>query len=228
MDVTSTLADRAAELLTAQADPARAGQMAAYMKSEAPFFGVPSQQRMVISRKLVAEFPAESRREYVESVRSLWSGDHRELKYLAVSYARSFSPYVTLSSLPLYRTMIQEGAWWDFVDEIASHLVGEVLLNQRAKATHRITPWIDDEDLWLRRTSIICQLRHKERTDTGLLERSCTQNLSDTDFFIRKAIGWALREFAKTEPDWVRAYVQEHRDEMSHLTAREATKHLVT
>ena len=216
----------ALSLLCEVADPARAEQMAAYMKTNMPFHGVTSQSRKSISRQLTSQFPASSRGEYERAVRTLWRGTHREEKYLAIAYARSFPRFVTLSSIPLYRTMITQGAWWDLVDDIASHLVGGVLLEQRDRATPRMESWTTSNDMWLRRTSIICQLRHKEDTDTNLLEVACTRNLWSTEFFIRKAIGWALREYAKTDPGWVIEYVSRHEHEMSGLTYREAMKHL--
>ena len=126
----------------------------------------------------------------------------------------------------MYRTMITQGAWWDFVDEIAAHLVGSVLLRQRDRLTPTMESWTTSNDMWLARTSIICQLRHKAETDTELLDSACTRNLESTEFFIRKAIGWALREYAKTDPAWVIGYVERHEDEMSGLTYREAMKHL--
>lgn len=220
------LADRAAELLAANADDDRAVAMAAYMKTDMPFYGVTAQARKVISRRLATEFPATSRSDYELAVRALWHGSHREEKYLAVAYARSFQRYVTLSSLPMYRLMITQGAWWDFVDEIAAHLVGTVLFNQRDQLTPRMEEWTTERDMWLRRTSILAQLRHKAATDTELLGGACTRNMEDTAFFIRKAIGWALREYAKTNPTWVLAYVSHHQREMSGLTYREAMKHL--
>jgi 3-methyladenine DNA glycosylase AlkD len=217
---------RAQGLLTQAADPAKAGPMASYMKTEMPFYGVSSRERKVISRLLAREFPARSRTEYEHGVRTLWNGEYREEKYLAIAYARLFPQYVTLSSIPMYRTMITQGAWWDFVDEIAAHLVGSVLLRQRDRLTPTMESWTMSSDMWLRRTSIICQLRHKADTDTALLEAACTRNLESTEFFIRKAIGWALREFSKTDPAWVIGYVERHKDEMSGLTHREAVKHL--
>ncbi|MCL1588813.1 MAG: DNA alkylation repair protein [Actinomycetia bacterium] len=221
-----TIDARAQELLTQAADPAKAGPMAAYMKTEMPFYGVSSHKRKVISRLLATEFPATSRAEYVHAVRTLWHGEFREEKYLAIAYARLFPHYVTLSSIPMYRTMITQGAWWDFIDEIAAHLVGSVLLRQRDRLTPTMESWTMSTDMWLARTSIICQLRHKADTDTEFLDSACTRNLESTEFFIRKAIGWALREFGKTNPAWVIGYVERHQDEMSGLTHREAVKHL--
>jgi 3-methyladenine DNA glycosylase AlkD len=217
---------RARELLIQSADPAKAGPMASYMKSEMPFYGVSSRERKVISRLLAKEFPVTSRANYAHAVRTLWHGEFREEKYLAIAYARLFPRYVTLSSIPIYKTMIAQGAWWDFVDEIAAHLVGSVLLSQRDRLTPTMESWAMSNDLWLARASIICQLRHKAETDTMLLETACTRNLESTEFFIRKAIGWALREYARTDPAWVIAYVERHGNEMSGLTYREAMKHL--
>ena len=220
------IADRVQELLTEAGEPSRAEAMAAYMKTDMPFYGVSSPERKRIARTLRTEFPATTRREYERNVRSMWRGDSREEKYMAIAYARSFPSFVSLSSIPLYQTMITQGAWWDFVDEIASHLIGTVLLNQRDKLSPRMDVWTTDRNMWLRRTSILCQLRHKTATDTALLDVACTSNLAETEFFIRKAIGWALREYAKTDPEWVLAYVSEHENDMSGLTHREAMKHL--
>ena len=220
------IAVRARVLLSGSADPDKAPAMAGYMKTEMPFYGVTSQPRKVISGQLLREFPATSRIDYERAVRTLWRGTYREEKYLAVAYARSFPRYVTLSSIPMYRTMITQGAWWDFVDEIAAHLVGTVLLNQRDKLTPTMEEWAAGSEMWLRRTSILSQLRHKADTDTSLLARTCTWNLDSTEFFIRKAIGWSLREYAKTDPSWVLGYVSQHEAEMSGLTYREAMKHL--
>ena len=222
----AAIATRAQELLAEAGDPSRAGAMAAYMKTTTQFYGVTSPERATISRVLLREFPATRRIEYEAAVRSLWRGSHREEKYLAVSYARSFPRYVTLSSIPMYQMMITQGAWWDFVDEIAAHLVGTVLFNQRTKLTPRMEAWTTSADMWLRRTSILAQLRHKAETDTTLLDITCTTNLGSMDFFIRKAIGWTLREYAKTDPAWVLEYVLRHEAEMSGLTKREAMKHL--
>lgn len=215
-----------AERLTEAADPAKAGPMAAYMKTCTPFYGVQAGGRKPIARAAVREFPPRTRDDYRSAVLALWRQSHREERYLAIEYARAFPRFVTLSSVPLYRRMIVEGAWWDLVDEIAVHLVGRVLLNQRTRMTPKIRAWIGDPDLWLRRTAIISQLGHKTATDTDLLFTACEQRMHEREFFTRKAIGWALREFAKTDPAAVRAFVIEHRDDLSGLSYREATKHL--
>jgi len=212
--------------LIAAADPAKAGPMAAYMKTDMPFYGVQKAGRTPIMRRLKREFSPQDRAEYGEAVFALWRLPHREEKYLALSYARAFDEFIVFGSMPLYEQMVTEGAWWDLVDEVASWLVGRVLLKERNRTEPVVRSWIPSGDMWLKRTSIICQLKHKADTDTSLLADACTANLPDGEFFIRKAIGWALREYAKTDPDWVRGFVADHRAEMSGLSCREATKHL--
>ncbi|MCH8154356.1 MAG: DNA alkylation repair protein [Proteobacteria bacterium] len=163
--------------------------------------------------------------EYREAVLGLWVLPHREQQYLALAYAKAFPQYVTLSSVPLYRHLIVDGAWWDLVDDIAVKLVGGVLFKQRERMTPKVRAWIDHKNMWLRRTAIIAQIGHKADTDEWLLFDACAARLHESEFFIRKSIGWALREYARTAPDEVRAFAADHR-EMSGLSFREATKHL--
>jgi 3-methyladenine DNA glycosylase AlkD len=212
--------------LAKAADPAKAGPMATYMKTDMPFYGVQKAGRNPILRRLKREFAPDDLGEYVESVSALWELPHREEKYLALGYARAFDQFVGIESMPLYKRIVVEGAWWDFVDETASRLVGRVLFKERSLTEPTVRSWICAEDMWLRRTSIICQLTHNAETDTVLLGDACTANLADNEFFIRKAIGWALRQYARTDPVWVRAYVEEHGGALSGLSHREATKHL--
>ena len=226
MDVDG-LVDFAATRLRAAADPAKAAPMAAYMKTDTPFYGVQKAGRATVEREVVNRYPPERRADYRQAVLALWNQPHREERYLAIDYACSFPQYVTVSSIPLYRRMIVEGAWWDFVDAIAIHLVGQALLHQREATTPTVVAWIDDPDLWLRRSSIIGQIGHKGATDTGLLFGACLSRMHEKEFFIRKAIGWALRDYAKTNQSEVREFVRAHRSEMSGLSFREATKHLV-
>jgi 3-methyladenine DNA glycosylase AlkD len=128
--------------------------------------------------------------------------------------------------LDLYRHLIVTGAWWDHVDEIASHLVGGVLASHRAAVTPVVRHWAVDGDPWLRRTSVICQLRHGADTDLDLLRQAIEANVADTSFWLRQAIGWALRQQAKTNPEWVRAEVDRLGGRLSGLSRREALKHL--
>jgi 3-methyladenine DNA glycosylase AlkD len=225
VDVNGLIASVEVDLAEA-ADPTKAEPMAAYMKTDMPFYGVQKAGRTPILRRLKREFVPTDIVEYHEAVTALWQLPHREEKYLALSYAGAFDEYVDTGSMLMYERIIVEGAWWDFVDEAAARLVGRVLFKEPLRTESTIRSWIGAQDMWLRRTSIICQLKHKDATDSALLADACTANLADTEFFIRKAIGWALREYSKTDPEWVSRYVADNRDSFSGLSYREATKYL--
>lgn len=221
---TAAAARFATRSLVAAGDPQTAAGMAAYMKSTMPCHGVTQAGRTPILRELKTRWVPDTKAEYTALVEALWDLPHRESKYLAIGIARAHDRFVTRSSLPLYRRMIVDGAWWDFVDEIAIHLVGRVLLHDREPTTPTMRRWNAHRDLWLRRTSIICQVAHKDQTDASLLFDHCSARAHETDFFIRKAIGWALRAYAYVDPDAVRDFVT--RTDLSGLSRREATKHL--
>ena len=212
--------------LAEAANPEKAAGMQAYMKTEMPFYGVQKPGRTPILRRLVREFAPEDRDEYESLVLALWALPHREEKYLAQGVAVSHRQYMVPESLPLFRRMITEGAWWDFVDETATHMVRYLVINHADGTWPTVDTWIDDDDLWLRRSAIICQVGAKEHTDSERLFRFCERRAFEEEFFIRKAIGWALREYAKTDADPVAGFVNEHREELSGLSFREATKHI--
>ena len=212
--------------LTRLADPDKAPQMAAYLKTDMPFYGVPTPDRRQIGRHLKREFAPESATEYRATVETLWELPHREEKYLAIDVARAHPGFITFGQLDLYQKLIVEGAWWDFVDTIASGIIGRVLLNDRTRMRPVLDEWIDCDDLWLRRTAIISQLEHKDATDSGMLFDYCLRRAFEKEFFIRKAIGWALRQYARTDPEAVTGFLLEHREQLSGLSFREAAKHL--
>jgi 3-methyladenine DNA glycosylase AlkD len=208
------------------ADPAKAGPMAAYMKTDMPFLGVQATERRNLFRQVKRSFPIADRADYEAAVTELWSLPYREQKYMAIAVAGMAPAHITPASLPLYERLVREGAWWDFVDEIAQHLVGAVLAKHPRETWPVMDAWIDDAHMWIRRTAILCQNRHKQHTDTGRLFRYCLARASETEFFIRKAIGWALRQYSHTDPDAVQEFLREHRAELSPLSVREAAKAL--
>jgi len=214
------------EELAARANPEKAEGMQAYMKTDMPFYGVQKPGRVEIMRQLKKNFAPSDRDEYEGLVVALWELDHREEKYLAQGFATTFERFIVPESLPLYRRFIVEGAWWDFVDEAAIHMIRPLVLDYPHEVWPVVDGWIDDDDMWLRRTAIICQVGAKERTDADRVFSYCTKRMHETEFFIRKAIGWALREYAKTDPNAVADFVAEHRVQLSGLSYREATKHI--
>jgi 3-methyladenine DNA glycosylase AlkD len=222
--------DELARYVTAQlkllADPKKAPAMAAYMKTTQPFLGVPTPMRAAMLKQMGDRFAPADQKSYARSVMALWKLPHREEQYCAISFARRYEQFITPASLPLYERMVREGAWWDFVDEIAVNLVGAVYGKFRAQTRPFIERWIDDEDMWIRRTALLSHLKHKRDTDAAQLFEHCLKRAHEPEFFIRKAIGWALREYSKTDPRAVRAFLTRNRKQLSNLSYAEASKHL--
>lgn len=214
------------DALAERADPDKAQRMAAYMKTDMPFYGVQKPGRTEVFRALKRDFVPANRDQYQELITTLWELPHREEKYLAQAAAEAFPAFIVPDSLPLYRRFIVEGAWWDFVDGTATHLIRELVLRYPDEIWPVVDRWIDHRNLWLRRAAILCQVGAKNRTDTDRMFRYCSSRAHETEFFIRKAIGWALRDYARTDPEAVAAFVSVHRSSLSGLSFREATKHI--
>jgi 3-methyladenine DNA glycosylase AlkD len=212
--------------LAEQANPDKAAQMQAYMKTEMPFYGVQKPGLIPVLRHVVKNFPPSTRAEYERLVLALWRLPHREEKYIAQRVAVKHRQFMVPASLPLYRRFVVEGAWWDFVDEASTHMVRELVLEFPLEVWPKVDTWIDADDMWLRRSAIICQVGAKERTDADRLFSFCEQRAFEKEFFIRKAIGWSLREYAKTDAAAVAAFATSHREDLSGLSYREATKHI--
>jgi len=226
-DRASAIVRFVSDSLALHANPRKAIEMAAYMKTAMPFYGVQQSARGVIQRDIKTRFKVASRRDYERVVLSLWRLRHREEKYLAIAVAQMYPDFIRPESIPLYERLIREGAWWDFVDEIAGRILGRLLLNDRREVWASIDRWIDDDDLWIRRAAIICQLKLKEHTDHARLFRYCLARAGDEDFFIRKGIGWALRQYSYTAPERVRGFLLENRNRLSPLSYREGAKVLI-
>jgi 3-methyladenine DNA glycosylase AlkD len=221
----SELIDR----LTAAGDPRRAVDQQRYMKSALPFHGVPVPQARRIAAAVARDHPCADRRAWQTTVLDVWRrATHREQRYGAeeLAYLRPYRPWLDADALPMLEEMIVTGAWWDHVDRLAGHHVGHALDHDRDRVRPVVWAWATDTDLWKRRTAILCQLRAGPRTDLDLLAHAIGASTPSDEFFLRKAIGWALRQYARTDPDWVRRYVTDHDDELSPLSRREAMKHL--
>lgn len=212
--------------LTEAAIPELAPGMQAYMKSAMPYLGVrrPEVRRLV--RAVEKAHPLSSEGALTAAVTELWDrATYREQQYAATELLNTARTrrHPPAGRLVLVRRLMVEGAWWDHVDEL-SHRVGELLTEHPDVIRPQLLAWSSGDDPWLRRSSIICQLGFRDRTDLDLLTRAIGANSAEPGFFLRKAIGWALREYARTDPDWVRAFVAAHT--LSPLSVREALKHL--
>jgi 3-methyladenine DNA glycosylase AlkD len=215
--------------LAARADPSKAPQMQAYLKTEMPCLGVTVPLQREIAARAAAEFPLESFADWRDTVLELRRGAKQREELGCAGFLagqRRYRAFQTLEALPVYEELIVQGAWWDLVDEIATHRLGPLLLSYPAEMGKAMLTWSRDESLWKRRSSIICQITLKKKTDLELLYACIEPNLADKDFFIRKAIGWALRSYVYTDPDEVARYVRENESRLSPLSRREALRNI--
>ncbi len=222
----------AAEVLTrltqvygAARDPARAAPMAAYMRDRFPFLGIPSPAQKALAREIVAGLPAPTEADLRAVAEGCWTLPEREYQYFACGWLRRHAGICGPGFLDTAQFLVTTKPWWDTVDALAAHLVGPLVTRHPALAA-TMDAWIGDPDVWLVRTALLHQLTYREATDAARLFRHCTRQAGHPDFFVRKAIGWALRQYARTDPDAVGRYVREHRTRLSPLSVREATKHL--
>ena len=216
--------------LEERADPAKAPGMQAYMKSEMPYLGVQTPSLRVLCREVFSAHPVDTQARWLDTVLALWRrAQYREERYAAINLAgyRAYRDHQTLESLPTCEEMVVEGAWWDYVDAIATRLVGALLTRHPREMKPRMRTWARGTDIWKRRTAILSQLSFKGATDIDLLHACIAPSIERREFFLRKAIGWALREHAKTDPDGVVDHVVANAHRMSALSKREALRNLI-
>jgi len=229
MKKAKTLLEALRRELARVADPVKAPAMQAYMKSEMPYHGVSSTPARLVFKQVFSDLPFSDQAGWREHVLALWRGARfREERYGALWLAgdKRARPFQTFAALPMYEEIIVTGAWWDYVDDVASHRLGELLRREPARMKKAMLRWSRSDDMWKRRSSIICQLSFKEETDKELLYACIEPSLDSKEFFLRKAIGWALRQLAWTHPGEVARYVRENEARMSGLSKREACKNM--
>jgi 3-methyladenine DNA glycosylase AlkD len=216
--------------LASAGDPARAVHQQAYMKSTMPFRGVTLPEVRRLTRAALTDHPVADQAELVAVVRELWDdAAFREERYasLTLLHLPRHRRWRDLTLLPLYEHFVVTGRWWDLVDDVATHALGELLRLRPDEVAPEMRRWAADADLWRRRAALVCQVGAKGDTDSQLLADVIEAAVVERDFFVRKGIGWVLRDYARTNPDWVREFVAAHADVLSPLSVREATKHLV-
>lgn len=213
------------EALAEHASPTAAIPMAAYMKGHFAFLGIKTPVRKAAIKDFIAAGRHVSDEELLAVAAGLWAEPEREYQYTACELLRRWSPRFEPDAIDDIEQLIITKSWWDTVDGLAGRTVG-TLVAQHPQLVTLMDQWIDDDNMWLNRTALIHQLFRKETTDVTRLFAYCERQAAHTDFFVRKAIGWALRQHAHTDPDAVRAFVAAHEGELSGLSKREALKHL--
>lgn len=204
-------------------NPEQAAQMASYMRNQFPFLGIQTTKRRQLSKDFIKLSKADKVVDW-DLVTELWQLDEREFQYLATDYLREMRKYLTLEDVPKLRHLVISKSWWDTVDSL-DRTIGNITFPS-PKIDAIMLSWSTDDNFWLRRIAIDHQLLRKEKMNVELLEKILVNNLNQTEFFINKAMGWILRDYSKTNPEWVRDFIGRYSDSLSKLTIREGSKYI--
>ena len=201
----------------------QARQMSKYMLNKFEYIGIKTPERRKIFKNFFKEYKNEEKIDW-EFVNKCWENKYREFQYVAADYLKNMKDKLTIDDIPKLKQLVLEKSWWDTIDNL-DMTIGALALKD-SNVNKILLEWSLDENIWLRRIAINHQLLRKEKTNAELLEKILKNNLGQTEFFINKAIGWALRDYSKTNSEWVKNFIEENEEKMSKLSIREAGKYL--
>ena len=205
-------------------NPENIKPMSDYMKGKFEYFGIKTPQRREISKEIFTEFGLPDEENFVTIVKELWSEPQRELHYFALDLINKIQKKLSGNYLEVWEYLIITNSWWDSVDGIASNIIGDHFVKYKSDKIPVTRKWMDSGNIWLQRSALLFQLKYKKATDVEILDTYIRELASSKEFFIQKAIGWILREYSKSNPDWVRQFVMKIK--LASLSYREATKYV--
>ena len=200
-----------------------AESMSKYMQDKFRFLGVRGATRTEIYKKY---FPDARKTKTIDwdFVESCWNKEEREFQYVVVYYLKAMQKFLKREDISKLKYLIVTKSWWDTVDLLAK-VIGSLVI--RIEGYDKIMlEWSKDSNIWLRRVAILYQLSLKDKVDEIILDKILVNNLGDNEFFINKAVGWALRDYSKFNPEWVREFIKKNKDNMANLSIREASKYI--
>jgi len=222
--VKSSFVDNIANAFANEANQDRADAMSAYMKNKFVFFGIPAPKRKEIVHSELKTLELKDSNELHTLLSDLWDKPEREWHYTAMIIAERYKKLWNKDSIRVFEEMLIHASWWDTVDTISSHCIGPFFQKYPELKKEYLYQWENSSNMWLKRVCIIHQLTYKQGTDTDYLEKIIFMNQDSKEFFIQKAIGWALRQYAKVNPNWVNNFV--YSNTLKPLSSREALKNI--
>ena len=201
----------------------QAQKMSKYMLNKFEYIGIKTPERRKIFKNFFKEYKNEEKIDW-EFVNKCWKNKYREFQYIAADYLKNMKDKLTRDDIPKLKQLILKKSWWDTIDNL-DMTIGALALKD-SNVNKILLEWSIDENIWLRRIAIDHQLLRKEKTNTELLEKVLENNLGQAEFFINKSIGWALRDYSKTNPEWVKNFIEKNKEKMAKLSIREASKYL--
>ena len=207
-------------------NPKIAAPMSAYMKNHFPFHGITSQHRTELLKDLLSKENLPEHNDLPLICRQLWQLPQREYTYAALTLMTKFHKKLTPTDIPWLIYLVTQKSWWDSVDTLAGSVLSTLVNRLPDTLWPNFEPLISADNFWLNRTAIIVQLKMRDKTDTDFLTAAILPHMHNKEFFLRKAIGWSLRQYARHNPQWVIDFVQQHQELLSGLSKREALKRL--
>ena len=201
----------------------QAQRMSKYMLNKFEYIGIKTPERRKIFKNFFSEYKNEEKIDW-EFVNKCWENKYREFQYVAADYLKNMKDKLTINDIPKFKRLILEKSWWDTIDNL-DMTIGALALKD-SNVNKILLEWSLDENIWLRRIAIDHQLLRKEKTNAELLEKILKNNLGQAEFFINKAIGWALRDYSKISPEWVKNFIEKNKENMAKLSIKEASKYL--
>ncbi|WP_299571574.1 DNA alkylation repair protein [uncultured Leptotrichia sp.] len=201
----------------------QARQMSKYMLNKFEYIGIKTPERRKIFKNFFKEYKNEEKIDW-EFVNKCWENRYREFQYVAADYLKDKKDKLTIDDIPKIKQFTLKKSCWDTIDNL-DMTIGALALKD-SNVNKILLEWSIDENIWLRRIAIDHQLLRKEKTNTELLEKILKNNLGQAEFFINKAIGWALRDYSKTNPEWVKNFIEKNKEKMAKLSIKEASKYL--
>ncbi len=211
------------KIFESREDKKNAVAMSKYMRNLFDFYGLPTPKRKEVYSDFIKAEKKEKKIDW-EFLDKCYDDRHREFQYLVYDYLLATKQYVSFENIPKIKKYIITKSWWDTIDFLCK-VIGDIgLRNSRVKDL--MIDWSKNENIWLKRTAIEHQLGLKEKTDKELLEQVIVNNFGSDEFFVNKAIGWALRDYSKTDSEFVKGFINKHKDRMNHLSIKEASKYI--
>ena len=206
-----------------QEDKENAITMSKYMRNLFDFYGIPTPKRKEIYKDFIKE---EKRKKIInwEFLDKCYEDDHREFQYLVSDYLQTMKQYASYEDISKIKNYILTKSWWDTIDFLC-RVIGDIGLRD-SRVSDLMLKWSKDSNIWIKRTAIEHQLSLKEKTNKELLEQIIVNSFGTNEFFINKAIGWSLREYSKTNPEWVRSFIDKYKDKMHSLSIKEGSKYI--
>lgn len=205
------------------ANPELAAQMAAYLRNQFAFYGYQTAGRKRVYHRLIMQEKQQKRIDW-QLLEQCWADPHREMQYFVCDYLIRMEKFLTFADLPRIERFVRSKQWWDTIDSLIKP-IGQLGLRDHC-VDELMLRWSLDPDFWVRRVAIEHQLLRKDKMNINLLAEIIENNFGSKEFFINKAIGWALRDYSKTNPRWVQQFIDDHRTALAPLSIREGSKYL--